>query len=180
MQVGPIISGAMAEAVGWRNFWWLYVAMLVLSLVMVIFMFPETKYHRLHPDEIGHGTAPSYYNSNEKLGGADGKEVIANDLAPVATAQRDPYLGRGKPSKAQWGLFTPNPEPFKSLLIDFWTPWKLFAFPIVQFASFVVSWSCSSFLTLNLTQDQAFGYPPYNKSSGTIGTYIHIYATACV
>jgi hypothetical protein len=40
-------------------------------------------------------------------------------------------------------------------------------FPIVQFASFVVSWSCSSFLTINLTQTQAFA--PRGFSSLQIG-----------
>jgi len=33
----------MAQTVGWRPFWWLNVGMLGLSIVMIIFMFPETK-----------------------------------------------------------------------------------------------------------------------------------------
>ncbi|KUL89205.1 hypothetical protein ZTR_03616 [Talaromyces verruculosus] len=53
----------------------------------------------------------------------------------------------------------PNPRP--SI--------KLFAFPIVEFSSFVVSWCASSFLTLNLTQSQNFAAPPYNFSSQSIG-----------
>lgn len=91
------------------------------------------------------------------------------DLSQQATAQRDPYLGRGSPSKAQWRLFQTNANPLKSILIDLWTPWKLFAFPIVEFAAFVVSWSCSSFLTLNLTQSQNFAAPPYLLNSEKIG-----------
>lgn len=90
-------------------------------------------------------------------------------LATVETAEKDPWLGRGYPGKAQWGLYTPNPTPFKSVLLDFWIPWKLHAFPIVEFAAFVVSWSCSCFLTLNLTQTQNFAAPPYNWSSQSIG-----------
>lgn len=54
-------------------------------------------------------------------------------------------------------------------MLAFWTPWKLFAFPIVEFAAFVVSWSCSSFLTINLTQSQNFAAPPYNLDSQTVG-----------
>src|SRR5450755_2722703 len=43
------------------------------------------------------------------------------------------------------------------------------AFPIVEFAAFVVSWSASSFLTINLTQAQNFAAPPYNFSSQAVG-----------
>jgi len=80
-------------------------------------------------------------------------------------------LGKGSPSKQQWKLFQPNPHPLKSILLDLWIPWKLFAFPIVEFASFVVSWSASCFLTDNLLQSQAFAAPPYNYSPLTIGFF---------
>src|SRR5271163_5184022 len=48
------------------------------------------------------------------------------------------------------GLFTPRKDWIKALAWDFWIPWRLFALPIVEFAAFVVSWSASSFLTINL------------------------------
>lgn len=91
------------------------------------------------------------------------------DLSKQATAERDPYLGKGTPSKQQWKLFQSNAHPFKAILLDLWIPWKLFAFPIVEFAAFVISWSCSSFLTINLTQSQNFAAPPYNFNSQSIG-----------
>jgi hypothetical protein len=50
-------------------------------------------------------------------------------------------------------------------------PWKLLLFPIVEFSAFVVSWTASSFLTLNLTQSQAFAAPPYNFTSTKIGFF---------
>lgn len=80
----------------------------------------------------------------------------------------DPFLGRGKPSKAQWRLAQPYEGNF---LMELWLPWKLFLFPIVEFSSFVVSWTASSFLTLNLTQSQAFAAPPYNFTSTKIGFF---------
>ncbi|KAF2735351.1 MFS transporter-like protein [Polyplosphaeria fusca] len=195
LMVGPIISGAMAENVGWRDFWWLNTAILGLSIVMVIFMFPETKYHRPHPDEITHvvkdSPAPSstekddlpttVENTNSTPKAADDGENIQQvpttssalgnlaGLTHEETAARDPYLGKGKPGKYQWKLWQSNAHPFKSILLDLWIPWKLFAFPIVEFSSFVVSWSCSSFLTLNLTQSQAFAAPPYNFKPMSIG-----------
>jgi len=50
-------------------------------------------------------------------------------------------------------------------------PWYLLTFPIVEFSAFVVSWTASSFLTLNLTQSQVFAAPPYNFSSLKIGFF---------
>ena len=168
----------MTDRVGWRNFWWLNVALIAATFIMVAVGFPETKWHRMHPDEIramaldGNSSSPSSQEKvamglqdSEKSGGLG----TMPDLSHAATAQRDPYLGKGTPNKQQWKLFQPNAHPVQSIILDLWIPWKLFAFPIVEFASFVVSWSASSFLTLNLTQSQNFAEPPYLYSSEVIG-----------
>lgn len=173
LMVGPIISGAMSLHVGWRNFWWFNTALIGLSLVMVIFAFPETKWHRKHPEEVmrelaAEGKVSSPTGSLEqsekaedsgKIGAdvthtATDASTAINKLTPQATAERDPWLGKGTPNKQQWKLFQSNAHPFKTIAMDLWIPWKLFAFPIVEYSAFVVSWSCSSFLTINLTQSQ--------------------------
>lgn len=183
--VAPIISGSMALHVGWRSFWWLNTGLLGLSIIMVIFMFPETKWHRLHPDEVlkqeaAEGKASPPLSSHEKVAGETTEKsgavpeptaIEANPLSHQATAERDPWLGKGSPSKQQWKLFQPNKAPFFTILMDLWIPWKLFAFPIVEFSAFVVSWSCSSFLTINLTQSQNFAAPPYEYDSEVIGFF---------
>ena len=188
--VGPIISGAMTEDLGFRSFWWLNTGIIGLSFLMVVFMFPETRFQR---EELSasiptkqHSSADS---SSEKANATtteniasseDGKithidtttsihPAPANNLTPIDTAARDPYLGAGRPGRLQWLLFQPNAHPFRSIALDLWTPWKLFAFPIVEFAAFVVSWSCSSFLTINLTQSQVLALPPYNFRPATVG-----------
>jgi MFS family permease len=175
LMVGPIVAGPMAEHIGQRSFWWLNVAMHAVILVALFFLFPETKWHRQHPKEIiAQGTAA---NTDAKLAteNVEDPEKIAQVAPPLealtvtATAERDPYLHRGKPSKQQFKLWQPNAHPFKSIALDLWIPWKLFAFPIVEFASFVVSWSASSFLTINLTQSQNFAEPPYSFSPQSIG-----------
>lgn len=163
LMVAPIVSGSMSAHVGWRNFWWLTTGLTALSVIMNIFMFPETKWHRRHSGE--HVNQPAL----EKQVIEERRDSDKENATVIETAQMDPWLGRGSPSRRQWGFYTPNPTPVKSVLSDLWTPWKLFAFPIVEFAAFVVSWSCSSFLTLNLTQTQAFAAPPYNWTSQSIG-----------
>lgn len=168
----------MADHVGWRNFWWLNVACLAVTFFISLIGFPETKWHRLHPDELrAQGRLDPKPSSDEKVAqvmkttDAENQSAmqVMPDLSYAATAMRDPFLGEGKPSKWQFKLFQKNSHPFRSIFLDLWIPWKLFAFPIVEFASFVVSWSASSFLTLNLTQSEVFAAPPYNFSSESIG-----------
>ena len=132
--------------------------------MLLCFLFPESKWHRIHPRELQQGSTVS--STADEKDDLDSKET---KLAQIETAQRDPFLGKGAPSKQQFKLWQPLDHHY-SLLVDLLTPWKLLAYPIVQFASFVVSWSASAFLTANLTQDQAFAAPPYNKGSQTIGT----------
>ena len=169
----------MAEHAGWRSFWWLNVALHTLVLVGLVFLFPETKWHRTHPNEVLRQASFSENKTNldasvtqtEKADEITPTITADQNLATIKTADRDPYLHKGKPNKSQFKLFQPNAHPFKAILLDLWTPIKLFAFPIVEFAAFVVSWSASSFLTINLTQSQAFAAPPYNYSSQTIGFF---------
>lgn len=190
-QVGPIIAGPMAARYGPVSFWWLNTALLGLVCIACIFFFPETRYER--PFQAQNSTiassSPLKSGSNEKVEGEDlnqheittqdhanpGNSAVLQSSSKVedeklehAHTHEDPWLGRGTPSKQQWKLV----QPYKgNLFMEFLLPWKLLAFPIVEFSAFVVSWSASSFLTLNLTQTQAFAAPPYNFSSQTIGFF---------
>ena len=150
--------------------------------IFAVFAFPETKFHRVHPDEehVHNDKALSTPSSTEKnetktveavepVDSENQSPSRSNELSKQATTMRDPHLGKGTPGKWQFKLFQTNAHPFKSIFLDLWIPWKLFAFPIVEFASFVVSWSASSFLTINLTQSQVLALPPYNFSSEQVG-----------
>ncbi|RLL99197.1 hypothetical protein CFD26_101285 [Aspergillus turcosus] len=171
LMVGPIVSGPMTEHIGWRSFFWLNVGVLGVVLVGLIFLFPETKWHRVHPDEIQHGQEPAMTPSSasepEKPVEVTQKEQVASESG----ADKDPWLGKGYPSKQQFMLWQWSDDSLKTLWNCFWIPWKLFTFPIVELAAFTVSWSASCFLTLNLTQSQAFAAPPYNFNSQTIGFF---------
>ncbi|KAJ5417932.1 uncharacterized protein N7487_001482 [Penicillium crustosum] len=170
MIVGPILAGSMAEHVGWRSFFWLNVGLLGLVLILQIVLLPETKWHRVHPNEA-HG-APS---TNQKTNESDPEKLVQvsqlENVQVEAPPGQDPYLHRGGPSKQQFKLWQVDGVTFKSVLNSFWIPWKMLTFPIVIFSAFVVSWTSSCFLTLNLTQSQAFAKPPYNFDSQTIGFF---------
>ncbi|RDL30328.1 uncharacterized protein BP5553_10206 [Venustampulla echinocandica] len=190
LMVGPIIAGPMAEKLGWQSFWWLNTALLAFTTLCCIFLFPETRYNNRSRSQQGLDSsspqlkAGSPENLQDEPTSIDKNSPVdhvetpteaqeqtttqdKDNLAPVLTHE-DPWLGRGKPSKSQWKLAQPYEG---SLFLEFWHPWKLFAFPIVEFAAFVVSWSASVFLTVNLTQSQAFAEPPYNFSSSKIGLF---------
>ena len=174
----------MAARIGWRNFWWLNVGLCGLSVITCLVSFPETKWHRLHPAELSQSEASNDDTPAEKPATATPSKSDEEGIATVVTqefqsvfpalgasetAQRDPYLGKGSPSKSQWKLWQPA-DIHNNIWTELTTPWMLFALPIVEFASFVVSWSASCFLTVSLTQSQNFAAPPYNYSSTTIGT----------
>ncbi|KAG4426455.1 hypothetical protein IFR04_000337 [Cadophora malorum] len=192
LMVGPIVSGPMAENLGWRSFWWLNTGLLGFTVICCIFLFPETKYHRPYvpaqsmvsgspglksasAEEVENsspqqhlGTSAKDHADPEKAAPVQSNSRVTGSNLDHALTHEDPWLGRGSPSKQQWKLIQPYEGNF---LMELWMPWKLFAFPIVQFSSFVVSWTASSFLTLNLTQSQAFAVPPYNFSSAKIGFF---------
>lgn len=103
-------------------------------------------------------------NSNDKIAQPSEVESSKSEVEPV-----DEWLHRGSPSKSQFYFWKVSPEPVKTMALTLWIPWKLHLFPIVEFAAFVVSWSASVYLTVNLTQLQVFAAPPYNWSSQSIG-----------
>lgn len=161
----------MAQHVGWRSFFWLNVALLGVVLVLLIFFFPETKWHRVHPKEILQGQEASDNAINGTQANESDLEKPTQVRQETLVLERDPYLGRGYPSKRQFNIYQCHGQSIKTLLLNFWIPFKLHLFPIIEFAAFVVSWAASCFLTINLTQSQAFAAPPYNFSSQTIGFF---------
>ena len=184
--VGPIVSGCMTAHVSWRNFWWLNTAMTTLSLVMVIFMFPETKWHRDNIPVIPQVPSTSLNEPTIKVqqpamvdchveslisSSLDHKSTAAKDATQFVILETagDAWLGRGRPNRQQWGFYTPTPRLLRSVLLDLWLPWTLFPVPIVLFAAFTITWNLSSFLFLNLTQAQVFAAPPYLWSIQIIG-----------
>ncbi|KAL3454946.1 major facilitator superfamily domain-containing protein [Aspergillus heterothallicus] len=184
LMVGPIIAGPMAEHVGWRNFFWLNTGILALVMISVICFFPETKWNRALPITTDARDLPTPPPPPElKADPEKPTETFHEDAVATTTdvelqdtaASTSPasFVGRGAPSKKQFALYqhSPNGDNIRILLTSFYIPWKLHLFPIIELAAFIVSWSASVFLTLNLTQSQAFAAPPYNFSSQTIGFF---------
>ncbi|CAD6579771.1 MAG: hypothetical protein ASARMPRED_009243 [Alectoria sarmentosa] len=181
IMIGPIIAGAMASRVGWRNFWWLNVAINTFVFFAVLLGFPETKWHRLYTNGInaniqvpgfpGHGSTIETQHDSPDTGsaGVAGGFAEKPKLTRTLDAVTDMHPGKSKPSKHQWKLLQPTKDPLKCLLVEFLLPWKLVLYPIVQFASFVVSFSSTSYLMITFVQSEALGGKPYRFDSQTVG-----------
>ena len=173
-QLSPVVAGLLAEHTGWRNFWWLNVALLGAALFLSLLAFPETRWHhrraadtQTETPQASNTFSAEHLDTNVKANPPSLEYGVApRPHTPGCSPVRD-----GKPGKKQFNLFQANSHPLETLLLDLWTPIMLFAFPIVDFASLVVSWSASSFLTVNLTQSQAFAAPPYSYTPQTIGFF---------
>lgn len=162
----------MAEKVGWRNFFWLNTALLCTILLLLVFFFPDTIWHRPRQTTVAaaEGTKTQEAANIGQLDTIEEVKQKANATLEDSTGI-DPWLGRGYPSKKQFMLWQRGDNSVQQLAISFITPWTLLFYPIVHLAAFVVSWSASCFLILNLTQSQAFAAPPYNLKSQTIGLF---------
>ena len=157
----------MASSVGWRNFYWLNVAILTFAVFAVLVGFPETKWRRPATNEILINTqipdSPSKDMAIEKQDDSNGSgSGNVNTITEVD-------LGKSKPSKWQWKLLQPAENPFKSLLVEFLIPWKLLLYPIVIFASLIVAFSSTCYLMVNYVQSEGLAAPPYLFSTQAVG-----------
>ncbi|KAL7804762.1 MFS general substrate transporter [Trichoderma aethiopicum] len=158
LSIGPVIAGSMAERFGWRSFWWFNTGLLIFTLVLNIALLPETRFARkTHPRPE---SSPSVEEPETK------SSSVIDHSEDASQQPQDPWLSRGHPSMKQ---FTPWGSYQGSILQELWLPWYLHAFPIVEFAAFIVSFSASGFLVANLTQQQYFGAPPYNFTTQEVG-----------
>ncbi|KID98746.1 MFS transporter, partial [Metarhizium majus ARSEF 297] len=163
LMVAPVVAGAMADHRGWPSFWWLNAAITAFSLVVIVFGFPETMFFRAENADNPSETSPG---APSKASEPKHQELSSKPHGqPDGLVAQDPWLGKGSPSRQQWMLMQLDSWSLRSLLLSVYMPLKLFTFPIVLFVSFVVSWSLSCVLILNLTQSQVFAAPPYNLSS---------------
>jgi MFS family permease len=168
MFLGPLIAGAAEQHFStWRDFYWIISALEAVSCILIIFFHPETKYLRDVPDSIqmaaqGLGTEKSrivLIESSSKL--AEGAEP---------TIDTDQNLGCGKPTKRQFRLIQPvDKDAVSKISRHIITPFKLLAFPIVIFGSWMLSFSAAGLLTLNYIQSAALTAAPYNFNNAQVG-----------
>ena len=164
--IGPIISGNIAAHVTWRWFFWVCTIATVISLTTIIFMFPETR--RMRQDESGIGSGLDQERPEGEK--PDMPESMNQSPSPEAALPMDQYLGRGRPSRAQYNLVQPiDRYALSTILRHIVTPVELFFYPIVFWAAMTMGAAANALLDCNLTQSQVFAAPPYNFSPADVG-----------
>lgn len=170
----------MADAVGWRSFWWLNVALNLFSLLVLLLGLPETKWHHVSSSEPGTVTRVSEPSTEKPMtdlcsNGSEDSTPPFNqppttpELSESRSSPNKIWLGKGRPSRQQWQFFQTSDRPFWTLAQAFYLPWRLFCYPIVEFASFIVGFSSACYLMITFIQSQALAAPPYSFSPRSVG-----------
>ncbi|KAK3681877.1 hypothetical protein LTR37_020807 [Vermiconidia calcicola] len=141
--LSPIASGNIAARYGWRSFFWLTVALATFATVLLVFAFPETKWHR---ETINH--------SGGKDIKSDGNERNANgsDASSEAGAG-GPAVGKGKPGKRQFLTVQKPGGPFwRHVIRDLTMPVIVFFNTIILWSALMLAGPADLFLLFSLTQ----------------------------
>ena len=155
--IAIIVSGLITFHSTWQNFWWLAAGLQGLSIILLLFGFPETKFNRT--------TIPSVVLVSPDEKAAPQETEVVTELYPC--------LHKGRPQRYQYPIIRwpkLSSEPLLKMLVHhFLIPFRLFFNPIAQFASLVVCFSASNILYTNITQSPVFSAAPYNFTSEQIG-----------
>jgi len=168
--LGPVISGSVASQVSWRWFFWACTIAQCFNFIGLVLFFPETRWL---------GRIKSAPSQSSLLDTADEKKEAAfteleaastgSDGGSTSVVQVD-YLGRGKPSRAQYSLFQKiDRNAVRQVARHFVTPVQLFFFPIVLWAAWSFGFAANALLGVNLLQSQALAAPPYNFNPAQVG-----------
>lgn len=112
------------------------------------------------------------------LGSSKGNEATLSEkiieLTPThpgaLTIVQNDYLGKGRPSRAQFGLLQPiDGAALKGIMRHFFLPVHILFFPIVFWASMSMGSAANALLGINLLQSPALSAPPYNFNPAQVG-----------
>ena len=138
--------------------------MAAFNLILVLVLFPETKYNRENEDGVAIvSTTPE----EPVISGMD-KGVPSAEQAETLTQS---LPGRkGCPNATQYRLIqSPHPRWKESLLRDFVAPVRVAFYPIIFFAGLNLAGPANLLLYWNLIESSALGKPPYNFTESQIG-----------
>jgi MFS family permease len=157
--LGPIMAGNIAAHHGWRSFFWLSVALTAFSTLLLVFTFPETKYHRTP------STAED--RAQEKI--AAGRQESGADSEANSDHAGD-HVGRGKPNKGQFMPVQKLESNWLSFIVrDLTTPIIVFFNPIIFWAALMLAGPADLLLLFNLTESGLLGSPAYGWSPSAVG-----------
>ncbi|KAG5518321.1 hypothetical protein PMAC_003117 [Pneumocystis sp. 'macacae'] len=158
------ISGAFADTIGWRKFYWLGSAIMILSQLFIFFTMPETKYNRTVTQTTV--LPKGFYNNHSLVNDVE----TSDDNVPEKhrTEGLSGVWGYGKPSSRQWRLWN-TPDKTVSIWELLSTPIVINMWPAVLYVSLAFTSSAGLLLSIGFIQSQVFSVPPYNFTAMQVG-----------
>lgn len=164
---------------GWRSFFWLETGLAGFAIIILIFSFPETKYHRIQGVSAHSEQYPSTKTSQDDMPASNEEAPIEKTALTYAanntsdsdsgTALAAP-VGRGRPSKGQFSFYQrPDPRWKAFLLRDTITPIRVFFNPIIFWAGLMLAGPADLVLLFNITESAILAAPPYNFTPANVG-----------
>ncbi|KAK4988554.1 hypothetical protein LTR50_003850 [Elasticomyces elasticus] len=166
--LGPVMSGNIAARHGWRSFFWLSTALSAFVTLLLVFAFPETKYHRDAHALAARAAAKD--DTTEKRPSSSRVAERAGRNSDTDSDLSQNQVGRGSPSKKQFGAYQKADSRWKQFVVrDTITPVRVFFNPIIFWAGLMLAGPADILLLFNLTESQLLSAPPYMWNPGQVG-----------
>ncbi|KAL6831602.1 hypothetical protein V8C40DRAFT_262911 [Trichoderma camerunense] len=166
--LGPIISGAVAEHVSFRIFFWACTGAQGLNIIALLFFFPETRRSREQSPIPGVTVSEEANVDNAKIETSSGHAEFVS--SPQIQNFQPEIQGSGRPSRSQFGIFQPiDRSAWRSVVRHFFTPAYILFFPIIFWASMATGSAANALLAVNILQSPGLSAPPYNFTPAQVG-----------
>lgn len=164
--LGPVASGYIVVAQGWRWMWWWCVIFFGVTLLCVIFLFEESKYV---PYLDGHDVTVSGEVTGEQSESHKDADVVDSKSpheTPTSRVRTDPDI----PLKTYFQRMALVTTTDEALWPHFYQPIvALFTFPAVSYAAITYGSTLSWFAIMTSLQASYMIIPPYNFDAVGVG-----------
>ena len=167
--LGPVAAGYVIESQGWRWMWWWCVILIGANLLLVLFLFEESKYT---PMLNGETLANQQQDDDDDNADPDAKNkaLDADDALQRSITSTHRHIDHGIPMKSyreRMALISPTDE---NILRNLHDPFViLFTFPAVAFTAITFGSLLAVFALIASVQATYLFLPPYNFTSVGVG-----------
>ena len=167
-QVGPVISGGLIGARGWRWFFILRAILNAVSLIMTFFLLPETTYrcvsNEVQTDNDVSKDGSTVINKVEEVATTDG-------LASEDVRFRAPYAGTYLEDLVQFRNRAADERGMRRWFVQFSLPFRSLMVPSVLFAALGYGSSFRGIVVISALGPELLSGPPYFSKPSGIGLY---------
>ncbi|KAK7226766.1 hypothetical protein V2G26_014769 [Clonostachys chloroleuca] len=167
--IGPLISGWLTVAIGWRNTMMFIGVACIASLILVFFFMEETMFIRKAleglEDEVSEASSPTLSVCEAQNAEVKAAVKINNQIAEPPT-QKKTYF-----QKLALYCLLPGRPTVKQMFRNTYMPLVfIIQFPIIAWCGFIYGINISWFSVMNSTTSPILSAAPYNFSSGLVGS----------